>query len=444
MKNKLAILSLLVTSYVCAQTTAPTCPPVSGSFFSDSFDGLTKTINFPANASIQSGVKGAAAGTFALSLPAAITNEIGPVYYYVLDQRFEVVNNQLQLKSNESIVYNSANATISVMVFAAKQDANQSDDADIAVYQRVTITVQPPVNNQPTDISLSNTTVNKTSAVDSVVGTLSTTDADANDTHTYTIAGGTGQQYFKVQGNQLKVAAALSSLTATQLTITIQSDDNKGGQTSKTFTISVNATRFVKLDANGRALANQSDNAGFHCVLDTGVTPNLIWEVKQTSGAHRANDRFKWRDTQSTNGIGYVGADNTLCFGNDGKSANYCNTEAYVKRVNRRGWCGGSQNSGVGKTWRLPTRAELGELHDPTQSTPPYIISQEHFPNTATKANNPRLSFILYWTSDNDSYQKAWGWLFSNNIPLKGGVNLNIINGDKNYAAFVRLVRTAP
>lgn len=78
---------------------------------------------------------------------------------------------------------------------------------------------------------------------------------------------------------------------------------------------------FSKLDASG----NPTSAASWSCIKDN-VT-GLTWEVKTNDGA--------------------------ICSGyNSSDSATFCNTQAYVARVNQAGWCGYSD-------WRLPTIKEL-------------------------------------------------------------------------------------
>src|SRR5690606_33246806 len=50
----------------------------------------------------------------------------------------------------------------------------------------------PSANAAPTDIALSNSSVNQSGGANATVGTLSTTDADGSDAHTYTLVSGTG------------------------------------------------------------------------------------------------------------------------------------------------------------------------------------------------------------------------------------------------------------
>jgi hypothetical protein len=115
---------------------------------------------------------------------------------------------------------------------------------------------------------------------------------------------------------------------------------------------------FTKLDANGVPLADQSVDYAttpWACVQDN-VT-GLIWEVKTNDGGlHDLNDSYTWYNTNpatngGANGEAFPGGD--TCEGyTSGNAATYCNTQAYVARVNAAGWCGKSD-------WRMPTVKEL-------------------------------------------------------------------------------------
>jgi len=103
-------------------------------------------------------------------------------------------------------------------------------------------TIVPPINEQPTDISLSNATVLENQPAGIVVGTLSTTDPDAGDTFTYSLVSGTGSadnSSFTVQGNALKTAASFNYEAKNAYSIRVQSTDQGGLWTEKIFPISV-------------------------------------------------------------------------------------------------------------------------------------------------------------------------------------------------------------
>ena len=66
-------------------------------------------------------------------------------------------------------------------------------------------------NQAPTDITLSAGSIAENQPVGTVVGTLSTTDADVGDTFTYSLVSGTGSTdnaSFTISGNQLLTAAS--------------------------------------------------------------------------------------------------------------------------------------------------------------------------------------------------------------------------------------------
>ncbi|MDW7694084.1 tandem-95 repeat protein [Flammeovirgaceae bacterium SG7u.111] len=81
-------------------------------------------------------------------------------------------------------------------------------------------------NAVPTDISLSNNSINQTATgVNVTVGTLTTTDADAGDSHTYSLVSGTGDTNngsFNISGNTIRTSSAL---TAGSYSVRINTND---------------------------------------------------------------------------------------------------------------------------------------------------------------------------------------------------------------------------
>ncbi len=98
-------------------------------------------------------------------------------------------------------------------------------------------------NNPPTDITLSSSTIDENEAINTVVGTLSTIDADAGDSHTYSFscgAPGVDDGSFNINNNELRSSAVFDYETKNSYDICLRTDDGNGGVLDKSFTIAVN------------------------------------------------------------------------------------------------------------------------------------------------------------------------------------------------------------
>ncbi|WP_169446396.1 DUF1566 domain-containing protein [Leucothrix mucor] len=144
---------------------------------------------------------------------------------------------------------------------------------------------------------------------------------------------------------------------------------------------------YTKLDINGNTLLANAES--WSCVKDN-VT-GLIWEVKQggngtvgDEGLHDADDSYTWYSTDTNNDGGFAGFDDTSenCHGYySGDATSYCNTEAYINRVNTQRLCGASD-------WRLPALEELRSIVSYDRVNP--SIDTDYFPNTKNSG---------YWSS---------------------------------------------
>jgi hypothetical protein len=110
--------------------------------------------------------------------------------------------------------------------------------------EMLTVTgVSEVFNNAPTDIGLSSALIAENSAVNTVVGTFSTTDADSSDTFTYSLATGTGSTdnaSFNINGASLRASAAFDFEAKSSYSIRVQTTDSSGASFEKVFTITVN------------------------------------------------------------------------------------------------------------------------------------------------------------------------------------------------------------
>ena len=139
---------------------------------------------------------------------------------------------------------NQLRATASLN-FEAKSSYNvrvrSTDQGGLFTEQQFTITVTN-VNETPTDIALSASSIAENTGANAVVGTLSTTDPEASNTFTYTLVTGTGSTdnaAFNISGNQLRVTASLNFETKSSYSIRVRSTDVGGLYTEKTFAITV-------------------------------------------------------------------------------------------------------------------------------------------------------------------------------------------------------------
>ncbi|MEN9655183.1 MAG: alpha-agarase, partial [Bacteroidota bacterium] len=120
----------------------------------------------------------------------------------------------------------------------------KTTDAGGLSYEKVfAITVVDVVENvAPTNIALSTTSIAENNAANAVVGTLSSTDADAGDTHTYTLVSGVGSTdnaSFSIVGNEIKAGIAFDFETKSSYSIRVKTTDVGGLSFEKAFTITV-------------------------------------------------------------------------------------------------------------------------------------------------------------------------------------------------------------
>ena len=146
-----------------------------------------------------------------------------------------------------------------------------TDTADVSV----TVT---SVNDPPTDIALSASSVPDNSPSNTTVGTLSTTDADGN-TFTYTLVDGAGSSdnnSFSVAGSTLKTAALFDFETKPVHSLRVRSTDAGGGFFEKQFLVTVTDGA----DTPGSVAFSQASYNADETAGDATIT------VKRTGGTH--------------------------------------------------------------------------------------------------------------------------------------------------------------
>ena len=110
-------------------------------------------------------------------------------------------------------------------------------------WQEFTLASLSSSNNIPTNISLSNSTINENVAIWTTVWTISTTDADSGDTHTYSLVTWIWDEdniSFTIVWSSLRTAEIPDYEIKTSYSIRIETDDWHGWTYQKQFTININ------------------------------------------------------------------------------------------------------------------------------------------------------------------------------------------------------------
>jgi mRNA-degrading endonuclease HigB of HigAB toxin-antitoxin module len=182
-----------------------------------------------------------------------------------------------QLRATQSLNFEIQNS-YSVRVRVTDQVGGQFEKA-------FTISVSN-VNETPTAITLSNSTITENAGDNAVVGTLSTTDPDVGGSFTYSLvtgAGDSGNRDFNISGNQLRATKSLNAAVKSSYSVRVQVADQGGLKFVRTFTITV--TTGASAGAGGpNRLAASSTAASPSTGHDPGEG-ELSWEAYESRRA---------------------------------------------------------------------------------------------------------------------------------------------------------------
>jgi len=171
------------------------------------------------------------------------------------NSRFIIVNNQLAVLNNSLFDFETTSShDITVRV---------TDSSSLSFDKTFTIMLSD-VNESPTNILLSENSIEENTDENTVIATLSTVDIDANDQHNYQLVD-TASGAFVVSGNQVLVADStlLDFESNPTLSITVRTTDNGGETFEKTFVIGlidVDESLPVEPGVISFALENESAN----------------------------------------------------------------------------------------------------------------------------------------------------------------------------------------
>ncbi len=132
--------------------------------------------------------------------------------------------------------------------FAPNGTAVDSDGnvyvADVAsqTIRKVTLDAVVTPNSAPTDIALSANSIDENNAPGATIGTLSATDPNSSDTHTFAFAGGADDGAFTITGSTLSINGSADFETKSSYSIRIRATDSGAGNLTfeKNFAVTIN------------------------------------------------------------------------------------------------------------------------------------------------------------------------------------------------------------
>ena len=190
------------------------------------------------SASASSVAENAASGTTVATL-GATDIDAGETFTYTL------VSGTGDTDNASFAITGSTLSTAAVFDFETKSSysvrVRVTDAGGLTFEKEFTITVTN-VNEAPTALALSNTSVLENAASGTTVGTLAGTDADAGDTHTYSLVSGTGSTdnaSFTITGSTISTAAVFNFEAKNSYAVRVRVTDAGGLSFERAFTITV-------------------------------------------------------------------------------------------------------------------------------------------------------------------------------------------------------------
>jgi ELWxxDGT repeat protein len=172
---------------------------------------------------------------------------------------FTIANNQLRI--NASPDFETKNS-YDIRVRTTDQSGGSFDKA-------FSITIND-LNEAPTDLALSASSLDENAAAGSVVGSFSSTDQDAGNTFTYSLVAGSGDtdnSAFSIVGNQLQINASPDFETKNSYNIRVRTTDQGGLSFEKALTVTVNNVNEAPTDLSLSGGGTVNENAGPALVL---------------------------------------------------------------------------------------------------------------------------------------------------------------------------------
>jgi VCBS repeat-containing protein len=144
-------------------------------------------------------------------------------------------------------------------------------DAQFSPQPKLEIFYQEPLNQSPTDIVLSSSSISENAGNNATVGTLSTADPDLGNTFTYSLVSGTGDTdngVFNILGSTLRASSSFDFETKSSYSLRVRSMDQGGLFTEKVFNVTVTDVNESPTDIV-LSSSSISENAGNNATVGT-------------------------------------------------------------------------------------------------------------------------------------------------------------------------------
>jgi gliding motility-associated-like protein len=151
-------------------------------------------------------------------------------------------------------------------------------------------------SNRPSDIALSSTSADENVAVGTVIGALSTTDADVSDTHSYSFVSGIGDtnnSQFAISADKIQTNAALNYEAQSSYSVLVKTQDSNGCSFTKQFTITVNNVNDQPTNialSNSTVTENNSANATIGTLTSEDQDGTAAFTYSLVTGAGDADN----------------------------------------------------------------------------------------------------------------------------------------------------------
>jgi len=228
--------------------------------------------------------------------------------------------------THNSLFHISGAGLLTKAVFNFEQQAaytirvQGSDQGGLTLEKAFQITINNR-NDPPTNILLSSKTIPENQPVGTVIGTFSTTDEDAGDTHTYRLVAGSGDQdnaRFAISSGKLKTNAVLNYEEQAEYRVRVSTTDSGGAVYEKAFTITalnandppvgltLDSTTVTEHQPIGTLVGrlsvtdeDQSDTHTFTLVPGTGDSSNALFSIAGDLLRTNADFDFDLQETHS-------------------------------------------------------------------------------------------------------------------------------------------------